>query len=558
MPLASIPTSCTLPVASLRQLVYVIVDLCTIKDSARPRHLPPPQRLILLFPLSQRIWLHLWDRCTQSGQAPLAASSRSLAAAPGALAAQFQLAALQPAMTTHATVAFVFPPEGTSYSSEFFQTVMHQAHTPLYGQAGPAMLTGAHQSLASSGLSSGVPTVQPHAASSHFDADSLDVDVGSKVVCGQCGVLSFPHNICRCRTCGERHTHVPGCIAAVCSQCGKLLKPHVRCLCRRCGRTHRHNAPCIMISGISNVTTDTYSLNVDVRSKVICGQCGVLAFPHSMCRCLTCGDRHSHVSGCIAVECSQCGEMLKPHLRCQCRRCGRTHHHNDPCYSGRASLLRSSSSRLRAAMNGCVPDVHSVGLCDQVCPHCHSRSWRNESINCCAAGAIVLPSFPDVPVEMANLILTPHVRSNIRKYNMAMAMASVGHQNISLPDGMFTLGGKSFHRIGSLRPVDASPPAFAQIYTLDTEEASNRRIRALGGRDVDDPLRPAILSQMHSWMLLHNPWVRQFVAASHSGSHQLVWRSSDDIAAMQLGALVAQPGSKRDIVIERQVRRTAC
>ena len=204
-------------------------------------------------------------------------------------------------------------------------------------------------------------------------------------------------------------------------------------------------------------------------------------------------------------------------------------------------------------MTGSVPDVHNVGDFDQVCPYCHSRSWRNESISCCAFGAIVLPSFPEVPEELSNLIFTPHVRSNIRKYNMAMAMASVGHQNISLPDGMFTLGGKTFHRIGSLRPPDALPHAFAQIYMLDTQEASDRRIRVQGGRDSENTLRPDVLSQLHNWMLLHNPWVRQFVAASHSDMPRLVWRSSDDISTMQMGALVAHPGSKRDIVIERQV-----
>jgi hypothetical protein len=208
-------------------------------------------------------------------------------------------------------------------------------------------------------------------------------------------------------------------------------------------------------------------------------------------------------------------------------------------------------------MNGCIPEIHHVGDFDQVCPHCHSRSWRNEKINCCASGAIVLPNFPNVPEDLSNLIFTPHVRSNIRKYNMAMAMASVGHQNISLPDGMFTLGGKSFHRIGSLRPAEALPHAFAQIYMLDAQEASDRRIRVQGGRDSEHPLRPEILSQLHTWMLLHNPWVRQFVAAFHNDMPQLVWRSSDDISSMQMGALVAQPGSTRDIVIERQVPSVA-
>lgn len=362
-----------------------------------------------------------------------------------------------------------------------------------------------------------------------MDCDGLNMDEGLKATCSQCGVFTFAHSICRCLMCGVRHPHTPGCRAVECSQCGLLLKAHRRCRCLRCGRTHLHSASChpdraftLRVSPISVLRQVPRRVHyqalahVDIRhhdDMSVCEQCGVYALPHSRCRCLLCGCIHKHLTSC----------------------------------------RQNQASRLRAAMNGSVPGVHSVGDFDQVCPHCHSRSWRNESISCCASGAIVLPSFPEVPQDLSNLILSPHVRCNIRQYNMAMAMASVGHQNISLPDGMFTLGGKTFHRIGSLRPADTLSHAFAQIYMLDTEEASDRRIRVQSGRDSNNTLRPDVLSQLHSWMLLHNPWVRQFVAASQSDIPRLVWRSSDDISTMQMGALVAQPGSKRDIVIERQV-----
>ena len=123
---------------------------------------------------------------------------------------------------------------------------------------------------------------------------------------------------------------------------------------------------------------------------------------------------------------------------------------------------------------------------------------------------------------------------------------------------MFTLGGKTFHRVGSLLPDPSTPHAFAQIFMLDTEEASNRRICAMGRGAAHDALRPAVLSQLHDWFMQHNPWVQQFVAAARSDLPRLVWRSSDDIATMQMGALVAQSGSRRDIVIERQVLALAC
>ena len=66
---------------------------------------------------------------------------------------------------------------------------------------------------------------------------------------------------------------------------------------------------------------------------------------------------------------------------------------------------------------------------------------------------------------------------------MAFAMASVGHDNRSLPDSTFIFGGKSYHRIGDLLPRDSAVAAFAQIYMLDAEESAVRRAAAVGNND---------------------------------------------------------------------------
>jgi hypothetical protein len=361
-------------------------------------------------------------------------------------------------------------------------------------------------------------TAAAHSSVSVLNQDlSLHLHAGTQELCSQCGVVSWPHSYCRCLICGVRHTKVPGCRPVECTQCGLWLKPHRRCRCRICNQVHVHGSPCQQFPAVAHVVQVAPDPNYNV-----CAQCGRYELAHNRCRCALCGLIHNHGS------------------RCRERR----------------------NARLRAAINGSVPQVHSIGGMDHACPHCHSRSWRDESVNCCASGAIVLPSFPDAPQELSQVILTSHVRSNIRKYNMALAMASVGHHNASLPDGVFTLGGKTFHRVGSMLPADAAPHAFAQIFVLDTQEASNRRIRAMGRGATQDSLRPGVLSQLHSWLMQHNPWVQQFVAAARSDVPRLVWRSSDDIATMQMGALVTHPGCKRDIVIERQVlapcSRTAC
>jgi hypothetical protein len=154
---------------------------------------------------------------------------------------------------------------------------------------------------------------------------------------------------------------------------------------------------------------------------------------------------------------------------------------------------------------------------------------------------------PDVPPALSSAILAPHVRQNIRSYNMALAMASVGHSNISLPGGTFVLGGRTYHRVGSLQPQPGNQHAFAQIYILDTDSAGELRTAAMGGSGA--AVRREHLDRLHTLLLQHNSCVQQFVQAAHSNAPQMIWRSRDDLSNMQIGAVVVEPGVRRDIVV---------
>jgi hypothetical protein len=203
----------------------------------------------------------------------------------------------------------------------------------------------------------------------------------------------------------------------------------------------------------------------------------------------------------------------------------------------------------KAALNSTLipPPVH-IGDMSITCQFCGARKWPKEKINCCGNGEIQIAPFPDVPAELSSIIYSPHVLENIRSYNMSMAMASVGHSNKSLPDGMFHLGGKSYHRIGSMNPDPQVPHAFAQIYVLDVEDATNRRVQLFGGENA--VLKRNILSELHNWMVLNNSLIRQFAVTARNDTQTLVWRCEDDISTMQIGAIVVEPGSQREIVIQ--------
>jgi hypothetical protein len=98
------------------------------------------------------------------------------------------------------------------------------------------------------------------------------------------------------------------------------------------------------------------------------------------------------------------------------------------------------------------PERHFLGLMVLECPYCKARSWRGEKLSCCHHGAVHLPLQDMVPAQLSAIILSPHVRQNIRPYNTIMAFASTGHQNKSIVGGTFVLGGRAYHRIGSLLP----------------------------------------------------------------------------------------------------------
>ena len=131
---------------------------------------------------------------------------------------------------------------------------------------------------------------------------------------------------------------------------------------------------------------------------------------------------------------------------------------------------------------------------------------------------------------------------------MAFAMASVGHENRSLPDSTFIMGGRSYHRIGALEPLPPASAAFAQIYTLDPDQAAARRLEVVG--HDDGVLRAEVLGILHRMLVAHNPWVRQLRVAAATNTPVIEWQSDIDVSGMSMGAVVVAPGS-RSIVLRR-------
>ena len=230
--------------------------------------------------------------------------------------------------------------------------------------------------------------------------------------------------------------------------------------------------------------------------------------------------------------------------------CGSVHIAAEGLCSGVALGSALEIQRYCEGHSSSIVPAHSVGELDHsVCPHCRAVQFRTERLNCCSKGAVCVP-VPNVPDVLHSVICSPEVLRNIRVYNMALSMASTGHQNMSPNYGMFVLGGKSYHRIAAQFIHPQAAPGFAQIYILDTASATDRRMAVFPARQGAPKVNASILAQLHDLLVLHNPWIGQYRSAGRSEVAELSWSScgSKNMEGMGLGAICDGYGSRHIVL----------
>ncbi|UYV84552.1 hypothetical protein LAZ67_X002596 [Cordylochernes scorpioides] len=129
------------------------------------------------------------------------------------------------------------------------------------------------------------------------------------------------------------------------------------------------------------------------------------------------------------------------------------------------------------------------GQMNERCEFCNSLNFMGERppdrkfSACCHKGKIDLPE-QDYPEYLETLMNgvdhnSKNFMENFRSYNSSLAFASMG-ANIATPPGYgpycFRIHGQIYHRTGTLHPVGEQPPKFAQLYILDTAEATRERL----------------------------------------------------------------------------------
>jgi len=138
------------------------------------------------------------------------------------------------------------------------------------------------------------------------------------------------------------------------------------------------------------------------------------------------------------------------------------------------------------------------------CPYCHALHWMEERLSnsskrnpkfgkCCLSGKIWLPRLDPPPPELLHLLTgqgqrEKKFRQDIRKYNDALAMTSVGRKLQNMGGGgpyVFKVHGALSHRAGSLLPAPNAPPVYAQLYIYDPEDALNYRMANQNNTGLD-------------------------------------------------------------------------
>jgi hypothetical protein len=398
-----------------------------------------------------------------------------------------------------------------------------------------------------------------------------------------------------CALCNRQHEGAcVGAIAKCCLLCGEVHARSVSCPCPRCLNGHSCQCCSLITCALCNRQHEGACVGAIAKCCLLCGEVHAQSVSCPCPRCLlnhvvgACYQAFSHISGVFSGDnswCLLCGEAHQHNSSCPCPRCHLYHTDRDcpdvilavvcsrcnvwhgadvcarrdvcssmpqPSALPRAQMINRAVSQVAhgemsaPVRSDAASDRHDIGPMSISCSHCGARFWRGERINCCFDGTLIIPE-PDIPESLSNLILSSSVRQHLRAYNVAMAMASVGHEKAGFPDGVFVLSGKSYHHVGTMLPNDGHPMCFAQIYILDTLNATNRRSSIFGNE-----LNSQVLSDLHDQLLLHNRYVSEFATAAATDAPELVWTSDDNIMGMQMGALVSAVGRQRSIVIKRR------
>jgi hypothetical protein len=142
--------------------------------------------------------------------------------------------------------------------------------------------------------------------------------------------------------------------------------------------------------------------------------------------------------------------------------------------------------------------THNCGSLNVICKFCGAKHFVGEKppdgkfTSCCRKGKVALSKPLDIygneliyPSFLRDLMSNPanvhhkNFRQNIRSYNSAVSFASMGAKVINFSGRgpyVFKVHGQICHQTSHLQPIDGNTPKFAQLYVLDSTQATKFRV----------------------------------------------------------------------------------
>jgi hypothetical protein len=174
--------------------------------------------------------------------------------------------------------------------------------------------------------------------------------------------------------------------------------------------------------------------------------------------------------------------------------------------------------------------VVNVGTMTYQCSACKALMFKEETHHgqmpnnatfslCCSYGTVRLAPVHPPPDTLKQLFSSSdtnskHFRQNIRLYNSALALSSIGVDFGSVFNfqttgpWIYKVNGQMYHSLGPILPASNQKPTFSQLYVYDTEhELDNRHAR---NTSMDKECLHNLQQLMHE----HNPYVHQYKQAS--------------------------------------------
>ena len=150
---------------------------------------------------------------------------------------------------------------------------------------------------------------------------------------------------------------------------------------------------------------------------------------------------------------------------------------------------------------------------------CYPSTIRNPLFNtCCNQGDVVLPPMQQLPQLLHSLYnddtsLARHFRTHIRKYNSALAFASLKYQPDQRTRGglqCFQIHGALYHLAGPLQHAANTRPQFAQVFLYDPEDAVQQLRCRPGGHALSEAIEVVLFQQLLEMLHNCNPFIAMY------------------------------------------------